>query len=146
VKPDQDNRRFQNDRRKRPTPLLSRYTFFGRRKEFRREIDQQKGGYVDRYSPILLFFLISIAGLNVLDALFTIMILDLKGWEVNPIVRSVMEVYGENFWVWKFVLVSSSLILVCLHSRFRRVKVAVVCISFIYWAVILYQVFLITHP
>lgn len=101
---------------------------------------------MDRYSPILLFFLISIAGLNVLDALFTIMILDLKGWEVNPIVRSVMEVYGENFWVWKFVLVSSSLILVCLHSRFRRVKVAVVCISFIYWAVILYQVFLITHP
>ena len=146
-KSDQEiDRRSQNDRRKEPTPLLSRYAFFGRRKGFRRKIEQEKGGYVDRYGPILLFFLISIAGLNVMDALFTMMILDLKGWEVNPIVRSVIELYGENFWIWKFVIVSSSLVLVCLHSLFRGVKVAVVCIGFIYLGVILYQIFLMTHP
>jgi len=146
-KPDQKvDKRSWADRRTRPTPLVSRYTLFGQRRRFRRRIDQERGGYVDRYGPTLLFFLILIACLNVLDALFTIMILDLNGLEVNPIVRSVIELYGESFWIWKVLVVSSCLVLVCLHSRFRGVRAAVVGISFIYLGVILYQMFLLAHP
>jgi sensor histidine kinase regulating citrate/malate metabolism len=38
------------DRRKKPTPTLSRYIFFlGRRRIFRRKADQEKGGYLDHY-------------------------------------------------------------------------------------------------
>jgi len=29
------------------------------------------------------------------DALFTLMILDLKGWEANPVVSSVITLYGQ---------------------------------------------------
>ena len=116
------DRRIEKDRRKRPTPGLSRYTFFGRRKMMRRKTDQQQGGYVDRYSSALFFFLISIIGLNVLDAFFTLMILDLKGWEANPVVQSVINLYGTKFWIWKFSIVSISLALLCLHSRFRLVR------------------------
>jgi adenylate cyclase len=43
------DRRTLGDRRKKPTPFLSRYTFFGRRRTLRRKIDQEKGGYLDRY-------------------------------------------------------------------------------------------------
>lgn len=122
---------------------MSLYTFFGRRKTIRRKVNQQQGGYVDRYSAKLFFFLILILGLNLLDAFFTMMILDLKGWEANPIVRSVMDTYGNHFWIWKFTVVSTCLTLLCLHSRFRRVKAMIVAISSIYLTVVLYQIFLL---
>jgi len=139
------DRRISNDRRKQPTPGLSRYTFFGRRKMMRRKADWQKGGYVDRYSSILFFFLIAIVGLNVLDAFFTLVILDLKGWEANPIVRSVIDLYGIKFWIWKFFIVSVSLVLLCLHSRFRLVKELIVFAGCLYFLVVVYQIFLLLH-
>ncbi len=135
--------RIEKDRRKQPTPLLSRHTFFGRRRTSRRKSDQLKGGYIDRYSSTLFFFLITIVGLNVLDALFTMMILDLKGWEANPVVRSVIDLYGTKFWVWKFLIVSVSMTLLCLHSKFRWVKEIIVVISCLYMMVVAYQVFLL---
>jgi len=139
------DRRISKDRRKQPTSGLSRYTFLGRRKSFRRKTDQQKGGYVDRYSSILFFFLISIVGLNILDALFTLMLLDLKGWEANPVVRTVIDLYGTKFWVWKFSIVSISILLLCLHSRFRFVKEAIIALSCLYIMVVVYQIFLLLY-
>ncbi len=129
-----------SDRRKRPTPILSRYIFWGRRKILRREEDRKMGGYVDRYSPTLLFLLLSIVGLNVLDSLFTMMILDYGGWEANPIVRSAIEVYGDHFWIWKFSIVSLNVILLCLHSKFKYVKKAILGICLVYLATVLYQI------
>lgn len=137
-------RRNFPDRRKRPTPILSRFTLWGRRKILRREEDQKRGGYVDRYSPSLLFFLLSIVGLNVLDALFTMMILDYGGGEVNPVVGSAIEVYGDHFWVWKFSLVSVNVILLCLHSKFKYVKKIILGICLVYLAIVLYEIRLMT--
>jgi hypothetical protein len=139
------DRRINNDRRKQPTPGLSRFTFWGRRKTIRRKTDQKQGGYVDQYSPALLFLLISIIGLNVLDALFTLMTLDLKGWEANPVVSSVIALYGIKFWIWKFFIVSVSLVLLCLHSRFRLVKELIVAAGCLYFLVVVYQIFLLLH-
>ena len=110
-----------------------------------REVEKQRGGYVDRYSPTLFFFLISIVGLNVLDAIFTIMILDLKGWEANPVVRSVIDLYGTEFWIWKFFIVSFSLALLCLHSKFKLVREMIITISCLYTLVVAYQVFILLH-
>ena len=142
---EETGRRVLKDRRKRPTTGLSRYVVFGQRKGFRRGGDQQRGGYVDRYSARLLSVLTLIVGLNILDALFTMIIIDLKGTEINPIVLSVIHLYGDKFWIWKFALVSFCLMLLCFHIRFGQVKVAVLSISFIYLAVVLYQIFLITY-
>ncbi len=139
------DKRTGKDRRKRPTPGLSRYTFFGRRKMTRRKADQRKGGYVDRYSSTLFFFLVSIIGLNVLDAFFTLLVLDLKGWEANPVVHSVITLYGTKFWIWKFSIVSVSLALLCLHSRFRLVREIIIAISCLYVMVVAYQIFLLLY-
>lgn len=139
------DKRLGKDRREQPTSALSRYTFLGRRKYFRRKAEQQKGGYVDQYSTGLFFFLVLIVGLNILDAFFTLMILDLKGWEANPVVRSVIDLYGTEFWIWKFFIVSVSLALLCLHSRFRLVKEAIIGISCLYLVVVAYQIFLLLH-
>ena len=133
-------RRELPDRRKRPTPILSRFTFWGRRKMLRRKEDQRRGGYVDRYSPSLLFFLLLIVGLNLLDALFTMMILDYGGWEVNPIVRAAIGVYGDRFWVWKFLIVSVNVILLCLHVKFKYVRKIILGICLVYLAIVIYQI------
>jgi hypothetical protein len=139
------DRRFLRDRRRHPTHGLSRFILRGRRRSFRRKVDQGTGGYVDRYGPGLLFLLVLILGLNVLDAFLTMMILEDGGLEVNPVVRTAMQLYGDRFWVWKFFTVSIPLILLCLHSKFRLVMPVLLGISAIYITVILFQVFLIAY-
>jgi len=67
------------------------------------------------------------------------------GSEVNPVVRSVIQLYGDRFWLWKFFMVSAPLILLCLHSKFRLVIPALLGISAMYMIVILYQVVLIAY-
>ena len=139
------DKRTVEDRRKQSTPGLSRYTFLGQRKMIRRKSDQQGGGYVDRYGSSLLLFLVAIIGLNVLDAFLTLLILDVKGREMNPIVHSAICLYGTKFWIWKFSIVSVSLVLLCLHSRFRLVKEVIIAMSCLYVMVVAYQVFLLLH-
>jgi len=100
---------------------------------------------VDRYGSGLLFLIVLIAGLNILDALFTMMILEDGGLEMNPLVRNAIQIYGDRFWIWKFVMVSVPLILLCLHNKFRLVKPAMVGISVVYMTVVLFQIFLIIY-
>lgn len=139
----QTNRRRLKDRRLQPTPALSRFTLRGRRKTLRRNEDRARGGYVDRYHSGLLLILTTVAGLNILDAWLTMMILESGGREINPVVRSVIELYGNRFWVWKYAIVSFPLVLLCLHSKLRLVIPIILGISGIYIIVILYQIFLI---
>jgi len=141
----ESGRRILTDRRKQPTPALSRYTFWGRRRTFRRKVDQERSSYADCYSPVLLFLLLSAVGLNILDTLFTMMIMDVGGWEVNPIVGSVIAICGDKFWVWKFGIVSASLILLCVHSKFRFVKAAILTTTVIYVGIVLHQLALIIY-
>ena len=141
----ESDRSVLKDRRGQPTPLLSKFTFWGRRRTFRRKVDQQNGGYIDRYSSELFFFLTLIVGLNILDALFTMMILDFGGWEANPIVDSVIALFGDKFWVWKFAIVSASLIVLCLHSKFRFVKAVILSVTVIYIGIVLHELALIIH-
>jgi hypothetical protein len=140
-----EEKRTLNDRRQKPTPLVSRYTFLGRRKAIRRKSEQGQGSYVDRYSSSLLTLLVLIVGLNILDALFTMMILDSKGVEVNPVVRAVIDLHGEKFWIWKFGVVSFCLVLLCLHSTFKWIRGVIIVLSSIYLAVVIYQLFLLLH-
>jgi len=134
--------RTLEDRRKQPTPAISRFTLWGRRKTFRRKEDQERRGYVDRYDFGLLILMILAVGLNILDAFFTMMVLDDGGWEINPVVGSVIQLFGDRFWVWKFGIVSFSLTLLCLHSKFRLVIPIMLGIAAIIGTVILYQIFL----
>jgi len=142
---EQFNRRKLKDRRTKPTPALSRFIIWGRRKTFRRKDEQSSGGYVDRYDGRLFLILTMALGLNVLDSWFTMKILEDGGREINPVVGSVIQLYGDGFWVWKFAIVSVCLILLCLHTKFRLVRPAILSISAINIIVILYQIFLIIY-
>jgi hypothetical protein len=133
------------ERRKQPTPALSRFTLRGQRTTFRRKEERARGGYVDRYHSGLLFILTMVAGLNILDAWFTMIILENGGREINPIVHSVITLYGDRFWIWKFCIVSVPLVLLCLHNKFKWGMQCIWGVSFLYFIVILYQILLIIH-
>jgi hypothetical protein len=132
------DRRTLKDRRKQPTSALSQSMLWWQRRAFRREADREKSGFVDLYSAGLLFLIILIVGLDILDSLFTMMALDLGGWGINPIVRSVIEIYRDKFWVSKFAIVSIPLILLCIHSKFRLAMPVILSICIIKVLVLLY--------
>jgi hypothetical protein len=139
-----ENRTFP-DRRNKPTPMLSRHTLYGRRSCFRRTEDQRKGGYVDRYDCKLFIGLILIVVLNVLDAFFTITILENGGSEINPMFRWALDIYGDKVWSLKLALVSCSAIILCLHSHFRLAKNSIFVIAFLYSGVVMYQLVLLRY-
>ncbi len=99
----------------------------------------------ERYGHDLLIALVLITALNVLDSVFTMIILDEGGTELNPVVQAAIRTWGDRFWLWKFILVSLNLFLLCLHSHFRFVKAAIFGIGFIYLAVVAYQIFLLNR-
>jgi hypothetical protein len=140
-----NNIRVLKDRRTQPAPAFSRFTLWGRRKTFRRKEDQKRGGYVDKFNHVLLILLVLPLGLSILDVLFTMMILDDGGWEVNPVVSSAIQLWGDRFWVWKFGIISILLVLLCLHSKFRLVVPTLIIITAINVIVVLYQIFLIIY-
>jgi len=137
------DRRTLPDRRKKPTPMLSRYILFGLRQGFRRESDREKGGYADRYSPGLFFFLVTILCLNILDVFLANMIIYRKGWKLNPVILSAMAFIGERFWVWKFVIISLALIFVCLLINFKPAKKITATLGSIYFSTVLFQISLL---
>jgi hypothetical protein len=138
-------RRSLQDRRKKPASSWSFYTFFGRRRKFRRKSDQGKGGYTDRFSPTLFILIILILALNILDSLFTMIIIDLGGKEFNPIVRSVIALHGDRFWIWKFMMVSGSLVLLYIHRGFRFLRPVLIAITSLYLVLVIYQIVLIRN-
>jgi hypothetical protein len=86
-----------------------------------------------------------ILGLNILDSLFTMMLLDLGEQEFNPFVRSFIELHGDMFWIWRFVIVSVALILLYLHRGFIRVRRMIICVGLVYVVIMIYQMYLILY-
>lgn len=139
------DQRSETDRRKKPTPILSRHSFFyGRRGHFRRREDRLRGGYVDRYGHRLFTVLIGIVVLNIFDALFTHMILYGGGTELNPVAGWAITLFGHHFIVWKLAVVGFALLLLCVHSKFRIARAAIAVAVALYSGVVLYQVVLIS--
>jgi hypothetical protein len=73
------------------------------------------------------------------------MIIDLGGQEFNPFVRFFMELHGEKFWIWRFAIVSVSLVLICLNRRYKLTRWIIIGIGSIYLMIVLYQIFLIVY-
>ena len=106
---------------------------------------QPKRKFIYRYNSIVSVSVISAVALNVFDSFLTIRILELRGWEVNPIVQAVINLWGANFWIWKFAVVSVALVLLSLRSHLKPVKIAIVFSGCFYFTIVLYQLFLIYY-
>ena len=136
-------RAFFRNRRSNLFPIRGDFSPWREDGAFRRKACQLRDTLKIRYSPDLLIAVTLIVGLNVLDAFFTMIILDQGGREINPLVRAAMEAWGENFWIWKFVMVSSNIVLLCLCSHLKYVKASIFVICFLYTAMVMYQIVLL---
>lgn len=126
------DRRLPLDRRARRTPMFSRYTFFGGRRCQARRDEEARAVYVDRYGWGVVTLFLMILMLNVLDAYFTLVYVQMGGKEANPIAQAFLDM-GEV----PFILVKSAVIGVCLlvlviHKTFYSVPrvLMVICVFY----------------
>jgi Domain of unknown function (DUF5658) len=110
-------RRWQLDRRRRPTTFWSALRFHGRRKGFRRagEASHAYADCASRRAVVLLFFVL---GASALDALCTLLFLQRGGQEANPFMALVLS-YGQTPFVgFKMALTGIGAWLLAAHSYF----------------------------
>lgn len=135
--------RNRPDRRQRPTPFLSRYTFWGRRKRNRRESDPQKNYYVDRIGGRYMAAIIVIFVLSVADSLFTVYHIEKGGVrEVNPLLNAFLF-NNAYFLIVKYILTLVGIIALCLHKFFTLVRELVIVLIVGYVILNIYQVWLL---
>jgi len=112
------------DRRRAPTPMLSRYSFVGGRREAGRRLGEAENIYVDVYSPRLILLLLLFFSLTVVDSVSTLIYLGKGGRELNPIAQWLIDQGGMFFVTAKGVLSGLCLLFVMLHKTFKPARVA----------------------
>lgn len=127
------------DRRQRPTPRLSRYSFMGgRRWEIRRE-GEVEGAFVDLYGGRLWMALLWVALLNVADSYFTLVHLQAGGVELNPVADALLHSGRLGFVVWKSLLIGIALLVLCIHKNFFLAKAGLMFSASAYTVLLLYH-------
>jgi hypothetical protein len=110
-------RRHITDHRRAPTRPLSRYSLWGRRKKARRE-GEDRNYYVDRYEPRYFILISLILALCVLDAYFTLKIIDFGGKELNRLMLIFVYKKPISALVFKYLVTAVSIIFILIHKNF----------------------------
>ena len=115
--------RENGERRKDPTPFISRYTFSGKRRNNRRLDDPQKNYYVDRIGWKAWSFFILLGLFSIIDAAFTIYYVDNgHAREVNPIMAFYLVIGNFHFIIVKYTMTVVGALIICLHKKFSLVR------------------------
>jgi len=112
-----NERRQITDLRRTATRPLSRYSLWGHRKKARRE-GEDRNYYVDRYEPRYFFLISLILALCVLDAYFTLKIIDFGGKELNRLMLVFIYKKPISALVFKYLVTAVSIIFVLIHKNF----------------------------
>ena len=138
---DSANRRG-GDRRQGPTPIFSRHTFLGGRRQGDRRLAGSPNQYVDRYEAWLVGALVAISALCALDAVFTLLYIQKGGSEANPVMAAVIEWGPRPFLILKCVVTNLGLMILCLHKNFRYVKAVIGSLLGVYGLLLVYHLWL----
>lgn len=145
---DRDRRTFK-DRRQEPTKPFSRYVFSGRRQSIRRWTDRKTHLYVDRYGHGLFVTLLLFVLLSVLDAYFTIFLVERGAQEINPLMNFLIDHGYMSFFVVKYVLTALAVFVFCICKNHFLTRVGIVSTLFLYFLVLtnhLFGVFYLSLP
>ncbi len=144
-----DERRAVPDRRRRPTPPISRYTFRGRRRGSRRTSDPRWNYYVDRPGTTAWLSVGLLVLLSSLDAIFTVHLLRLGGYEMNPFMRFILRFGHGPFLAVKYGLTGLGAFILLIHKNFYlwsptfSVRNIVRFFIGMYLALVVYEIFLV---
>lgn len=130
------------DRRKRPTPFLSKYTFVGRRRESRRG-DEKYNYYVDRLGGRVWVVILIIIILSISDSLFTLHFLKKGFREVNPLMNIAILIGKPAFIISKYIFTIIGILVLGLHKNFRFVRELMILIITFYVLLNTYHIWLL---
>lgn len=127
------------DRRKRPTPRLSRFSFTGGRRRGGRRRGEDQASFVDLYSVRLLAMLLWIALMNFADSFFTLIHLQNGGTEVNPIAGVLLTTGLAPFVLLKSAMIALALVVLCVHKNFHLARLGLWVAALAYTLLCLYH-------
>ena len=114
--------RSGNDRRTKSGFNIRSLLFGGKRKKIRRQEDTSRIFYVDHFSPVLFFTIVSILLLCVLDSLLTLFLLGQEAYEISPVMAYFLKFGPFVFFISKYILTITALI--C-FLMFRNIAVRI---------------------
>jgi hypothetical protein len=115
---DRLERRSGQDRRDHQMPIAKRLFFQGIRESVRRAEDRKRIVFMDRYKPSLLIGTMIILSLSLLDALFTLILIEQGASELNPVMRYYLSHGPQVFLLVKYGLTAFSVfIIVVAHEN-----------------------------
>lgn len=138
-----DERRDVADRRRCPTPAVSRYAVWGgRRSTVRRGADTQ-AVYVDRIPPGILALILTVFSLHILDAFFTLFHVSRGGSELNPLMDYFLRIGPSVFLATKLGLAAVGLVFLGVHFRWPYVRHGLTALVLLYAGVLCYHLVLL---
>jgi hypothetical protein len=104
-------RRSGKDRREKKLQGFSKYLFYGRREHSRRAEDKHRFSFFDRYSSKLFAAISAILILSLVDAYFTLYLIDRGASELNPVMAYFLNSGPVTFIIAKYILTSLSVVI-----------------------------------
>lgn len=145
--PEQEPRKVA-DRRRQPTSFWAALRHGGRRVRNRREAEHRQAYYVDRFTTPVFVLIILILALSVLDAVFTLQLLEHDCEEINPAMDYLLRRGHGHFLIGKYLLTAAGLPVLLIFKNYylfgTRLRVGYLIPIFValYIALISYQVHL----
>ena len=139
-----DRRRY-SDRRRRSTPMFSRYAFVNGRREAGRRRGETANIFVDRYGQLTFLLASAILLLNALDAFFTLLFLGLGGQELNPVAQGLLDMGPMVFLGVKTFGIGLCTLYLVMVRKFRGVGWGFAAVLGIYVLLICWHFFLYSH-
>lgn len=136
------DRRIGPDRRQRNLRAFI-YQFTRQRRGADRR-DAAAASYVDVHEPMLLLVTLSALLLCIIDSYNTLLLLDLGGVEVNPLMRELLDRDPTLFFGVKYIVTAICLMILVVHKRFVLMKIVsgyhiIIAVIFGYTILIGYQ-------
>jgi len=130
------------ERRKRPTPALSAYSFWRGRRRAVRVAGTREGSFVDIYNPRLALLLLLFFFFTVVDSVSTLVYLEKGGREVNPIAQWMIDQGGDFFILTKGLLSAACILFIMVHKNFKYSRIAIIIGFSFYLALTIYHIIL----
>lgn len=131
----------KGDRRRRPTPFISKYTFVGRRRAARRA-EERYNYYVDRLGGRVWSVIVIVFILSIIDSMFTIYFLNRGYYEMNPLMNVALFIGKPVFILLKYVFTVIGILILGMHKNFRYVKLLISLIVVFYILLNSYHIWL----
>lgn len=136
-------RRGPSDRRRKPTPMFSRYSIWGGRRHHVRRASDTQGVYVDRLATPIAAVVLLTFFFHCLDALFTVAHLAQGGRELNPFMDYFLQRNVGTFVIVKLGIAGLGLSFLAIHKNFPGVRLGISGLFLLYAGVVGYHLFLI---